>query len=214
MSAVPGIILDLIILVLLAATIFYSVRLAAGLKAFRESRSELSSLLEKLSVSIEQAEEAIAGLRVAARESGNELQETINQARSLSEELQFINEAGDNLAKRLEDLASRSGKSLAARENSHEEEETYFSDPGLERIFRKPEQEENPPVSEKKNIKSPVSPFTIRDRDFDRGEQPADIPPEEFGGTENDPGSDGLRTRAERDLYAALMQKRKKKAGR
>src|SRR3989339_1466896 len=215
MSIILSIALDLTIVVLLATMIFFSVKLSAGLKAFRESRGELSSLLGKLSVSIAQAEQAVSGMRNAAKESGNELQDVINKAISLSDELQFINEAGNNLAKRLENLADRGGKMARTPEiiQDEEEEESYFSNPDLERIFRKPEPSTKTKVKSQAKSNgedSPLSPFLIRDRDYERGEEPATIPAEEFAGA--DAGEEGLRTRAERDLYAAMMKKRNTKA--
>ncbi len=218
MTEIFAVFLDVAILVLLGATIFYSVRLSNGLKTFRDSRKELSSMLEKLSLSITRAEQAISGLGVTARESGRELQETINQARSLSEELQFINEAGDNLARRLENLAERGGSAKSPQNAAmHAEEEAYFSDPSLERIFRKPEAPKAVLKAGKerkeesaKAVSSPPNPFAIRDRDYDRGETPGEIPAEEFWPESGNDGQ-GLRTRAEKDLYAALMEKRRKK---
>ena len=43
----------------------------------------------------------------SARESGRDLQHTINEARALSDEMQLINEACNNLAERMERLAER-----------------------------------------------------------------------------------------------------------
>lgn len=210
MSEVLAVLLDVSVLVLLGVMIFYSVRLYSGLKVFRDSRSDLSRLISELTGSITQADQAISGLQAAAKASGRELQELINQSRAISEELQFINEAGDNLARRLEELAEKSGKRTVRRNDNNEnapgEEDAYFSDPELEKIFRRPGK-----AKSEANGDVPASPFAIRDRDFDLGEPAGEISADTFLGVDEDGEADALHTRAERDLYEAMLGKRKKK---
>ncbi len=104
--------LDGAILVLLMATVFFAARLSLHLKDFRESRHEFDRLINKLTVDITKAEQSIAGLREAARESGRDLQDTIKQARALADELQFMGESGNTVATRLE-KAVTGGRSAA-----------------------------------------------------------------------------------------------------
>jgi hypothetical protein len=218
MSIILELLLDGLMIVLLGAMIFYSIRLSMALKTFRESRNELAALLEDLSDNIVQAEQAIMGLRETANESGNELQEIINKGRALSEELQFINEAGDNLARRLENAVSHRGTSRQPPLEGAEKdgEEAYYSSPELEKIFRKPEKIAGHNSSSGKKDQGHVPGiFAIRDRDFDRGEKPASLTVEQFveesGGQEEK--TENFRTHAERNLYKALKQKRRKRAG-
>ncbi|NCC22509.1 MAG: hypothetical protein EOM26_08605 [Alphaproteobacteria bacterium] len=209
-----GLALDILIVALLAATIFYSIRLSANLKIFRESRGQIANLLEDLSNNIAHAEQAIAGLRETARDGGKELQDTIDKGRALSDELQLVTEAGDNLARRLEKLASQRGRSGGERSSERDEEEHIFADPGLEEIFRKPERpkakSEPAPSRPARGGAEPLG-FAIRDPDFDSGAEPEGMPFDEFlgAGPDEDPG---LATQAERDLYSALA--RKNKAGK
>lgn len=116
-----SLILNGLILVLLGATIYYAARLSLNLRDFRASRSDLDKLVRDLGTSVTRAEGAIAGLRETAREAGRDLQELVNEARTLSEELQLMGEAGNNLAGRLEKLAERNGRLAAGQADESSE---------------------------------------------------------------------------------------------
>lgn len=116
MSVTLPLILDGLILLLLGGTIFFAARLSVHLKTFRSNRTQLEKLVAELADQIAQADRAVAGMREAAREGGRDLQQRINEARALSEELQFMNETGNNLAGRLEKVATGS----AARVNPYD----------------------------------------------------------------------------------------------
>lgn len=213
-------ILDVTILLLLIASVVYSYRLSSSIKIFSESRKELTGTLEKMAFSIVDAEKAIERLRMTANESGKELQDTVNQARSLSEELQFINEAGDNLARRLEKLAEQGGKASKKSEKivaPHVEDSPRFSDPDLEQIFlghgrnKKETKQPDKKPKTKEQVATASSPFAIRDPDFDRGDDSSKVAYDEFSDEEMVGDGENLHTQAERDLYAALMQKRMKR---
>lgn len=106
-DGITKLILDGLVLVMLAVTVFYAGRLSLHLKTFRDSRKSLEGLLDRLSQNIDHAERAIAGMREVARESGQALHEKIKDAQALTDELQVMQEAGNNLAGRLEKLADR-----------------------------------------------------------------------------------------------------------
>lgn len=106
-EGITKLILDGLVLVMLAVTVFYAGRLSLHLKTFRDSRKSLEGLLDRLSQNIDHAERAIAGMREVARDSGAALHEKIKDAQVLADELQVMQEAGNNLAGRLEKLADR-----------------------------------------------------------------------------------------------------------
>ncbi len=106
-------VIDAVMIVLLLATVLFAARLALHLKKFNAGRKDLDRLVRDLGSQIEKAEKAIGGLRATARESGRDLQTLINQAIAISEELQLMEEAGDNMASRLEKLAEKNGKIAA-----------------------------------------------------------------------------------------------------
>lgn len=180
-----GFILDGVILVLLGAVIFFAARLSLSLRAFRENRAEMRTLVESLSRAILQADGAIKGLREAARDSGRDLQGAIAEARSIQDELRIMIESGDSLARRIESAVDRN-RPAPYRDSAPE--------PSRARALPA-----NP---------APTSPesgggFLIRDRDYDRGETPSgpDMAQETLL-----PDEERFASRAERELYEALRR--------
>ncbi|MGE4312956.1 MAG: DUF6468 domain-containing protein [Pseudobdellovibrionaceae bacterium] len=106
-----GFIMDVVILVTLAATIFYAMRLSGQLKILKDSKSQLELLVSNLAINITRAQEAIQEMHDVANEASDTLQGAIKQARGMSDELELITEAGENLADRLE--AAATGKRVA-----------------------------------------------------------------------------------------------------
>lgn len=202
--------LDIVILILLGITIFYAARLSVYLRAFRDGRSDLEKLIRNLSQNIDKAEEAIAGLKNATNSAGKDLQETINESKFLSDELRFMNEAGDNLASRLEKLAERNSELVELIEESggigasvpySEKPKAVRKEP---EVFRD-EAEEDFPAG-----------FAIQDRDYMEDEGFYEEEDDDFFFAEEEVDvPEGLHSRAERDLYEALhrSQRPKKKAG-
>ncbi|HRQ62133.1 MAG TPA: DUF6468 domain-containing protein, partial [Alphaproteobacteria bacterium] len=175
MQAVLPLIMDVVVLVVLAVTIYYAVRLSAGLNAFRQYRHEFANVLAQLSRNIEQANSAILGLKEASRSSGEHLQELVDQARLLADELTLINQAGDSLAGRLEGLAEKSRK-VARGE-----------DPAEDDII--PAKKGRNGTKTKVKMGAEDKSFFIQDRDYDTDAMDeAGIP-------------DELQSQAERELY-------------
>ena len=89
-----GLLLDAAVALLLLATIFYCVLLNRRLTALRASYDDLQRLFSGFSRSIERAEAGITGLKIAAQEVGGDLQERIDKARALADELAFLTDRG------------------------------------------------------------------------------------------------------------------------
>lgn len=176
-------ILDGLVIILLAGTIFYAGKLSTGIRMFRADREALEKLIADLAVHIEKAERAIVGLRETARESGRNLQALVNEAQAIGEELQIMSESGNSLAARLEKAAEGSAR-------PHRREQIFDA----ESLPRKG-----------------VAGFAIHDPDFDaesmdeQGMMPGDY--EE----ENEEGA--FASRAEQELYEALLKRGKTRAG-
>lgn len=102
-----AVLIDIVVLLFLGATIFYAWRLSSYMKIFRDSRRDMESLLVKLDQDITRAEKSVLGMRNAAESAALKLNETIKESKFLADELKFMNEAGDNLATRLEKIAGR-----------------------------------------------------------------------------------------------------------
>lgn len=212
-----GLILDIVIIALLGATIFYAIRLSRHLDVFRSNRSDMERLIRELSMQITRAQEGVSSLDEAAKESGDELRGLVNKARTLSEELTLINEAGNSLAERLETLATRNrmiadelgssalnmvvpGAGVSGRTKPSSPvlaAERRPSAPLVERRTSSSSLEE-PSLQEEAPSRSPF--FAIRDPDFSERTEAAD----------DGDGTDDFSSQAERDLAAALRRRKPK----
>lgn len=175
-----GLFLDVVVIVLLGATIFYAMRLTRYLEQFRSNRADMERLIRDLSMQITRAQEGIGTLDQLAKESSDELRALLNKGRALSDELQLITEAGDSLATRLEQLSVR------ARTGEDPYESPSRDAPLFAAPARPSPSASAPPSSTSASI------FTIRDPDF-----------------EHDDSDDDLGSQAEKDLARALRKRNK-----
>lgn len=187
--------MDISILVLLAATVFLAFRLTMSLKNFKESRTEMEGLVNRLTANIDKAERAIGGMQNAARTAGKELDEIISEAKALSDELKFMSQSGDNLANRLEKLADRNRELVEKIEAGGGVSRASSSQPSS-RIG-----------SEELNLKEVLGGggFTIKDREFQELDDDAELEAE-FAAQEQG----GFQSQAERELYEALQNPNRK----
>ncbi len=109
--AILNLVLDIAVLLALGGTVFYAVKLSRHIQVFRDSRRDMDKLLKDLSGNIDEAIRAIEGLKVAGNKSGKDLQKIINDSRAMADELQIMNEMGDKLAARLENLTGKANRS-------------------------------------------------------------------------------------------------------
>lgn len=187
-STILSLILDLSILACLGGTIFYAFRLTNALSNFRDHRKDLQGLITDLTENVDRAVQATEILKATSMNAGQDLQGTINEAKALSSELQEINEVGNNLAKRLEGLADNRAESRGARSGGAE----------LESLFS--------PNDEVDSDDSFDATFAIQDRDFGDEELEDNV----WGDEPDIQGdADHLQSKAEKELYAALKNKKK-----
>lgn len=102
-----GLILDCLIIVLLAATIFYAAILNRRLSQLRSKRGELEGAVRAFAEGAAKADTAIRGLKETTRDAGRALQSEIDRAKALRDELSFLVDAGNALAVRLENAADK-----------------------------------------------------------------------------------------------------------
>lgn len=107
-----GLAADAVVAVLLVATIAYAVVLNRKLAALRGTKAELETVASRLIESTEKAEGGIESLKDHALDSGETLQQKVDSAQGLVDDLQFLIEKGNGLAGRLDDLVG------AARANA------------------------------------------------------------------------------------------------
>lgn len=79
------IILDLLVSVLLVATIGYAVMLNQRLTQLRKNRDDLAKIIVSFNEATVRAESSIPKLRKAAEDAGQSLQERVEKAQSLRE---------------------------------------------------------------------------------------------------------------------------------
>lgn len=198
-----SVILDGIMICLLAGTIFYAARLSIHIRAFRDNRKELESLIGDLTSNIEKAGDAVDGLRESARQSGRDLQALINEARGLSEELQIMSESGNSLASRLERLAEKNTRPAAPHKPLPDFPPS---------VPPRPVRAAPPPSSGKA---PPLRGFAIRDPEFEKDEAGEGM--NEAGLMAGDEAEDAipatLVSRAEKELYEALRRKKTEAGG-
>jgi hypothetical protein len=94
--------LDILLMVLLAATLFHAVRLERALGVLKRDRGALEDLVEGFNSSTRAAEQSIARLHAAADGAGRHIAKQIELGQALREDLRFLGERGEQIADRLE----------------------------------------------------------------------------------------------------------------
>ncbi len=187
---------DILIMVLLIATIVYAARLSNYLKNFKNSRADLQGIVTDLSNHITKAENAIKTLNDTVEISGEDLQARMKKANAMFDELDIVVQTGDNLANRLEELAVRNRKIVAGGDGDLLDLARATSDSNYDERVKKVVKT----INEKDDLPSSV--FSIRDREVESGNI-----------TDNDGftlDDNDMLSEAERDLYEALKTKRTK----
>ena len=95
-------ILDGLVVVMLAATIFYAAALSRRLNKLRDNRREMETAVRRFAEASVKADASVKGLKRTADESGTSLQKLIDRSQALRDELAFLVEAAEAVADRLE----------------------------------------------------------------------------------------------------------------
>ncbi len=105
--------LNVILIGLLAMTLFHALRLERALGLLKRDRGALEQLIEGFNDSTRQAEQSIERLRQTADGAGRSIAKQIEVASSLRDDLMFLSERSDRLAERLDSLV-RAARPMAA----------------------------------------------------------------------------------------------------
>ncbi len=97
-----SLLIDAIIAVLLVATIIYAAVLNRKLGVLRGAKSEMEALISSFSEATERAGSGVEALKQEAGRSGEALQNKVEAARGLIDDLGFLIETGTRLAERLD----------------------------------------------------------------------------------------------------------------
>ncbi|MDB5400814.1 MAG: hypothetical protein JWQ55_2832, partial [Rhodopila sp.] len=96
--------LEIVLVVLLGATLFQAVKLERALGVLKRDRASLESLVVHFNTSTHQAENGIERLRAAADGAGRQIESQLTQSVTLKDDLAYLTERGEQLADRLDVL--------------------------------------------------------------------------------------------------------------
>ena len=106
-------ILDLCIIAALAVAVRYALRLEKQLRLLRESREEMARYTADFARNVDRAETGIKSLKLMARTSGDDLEQLVERAQALRDELQFVVDHANSIA----DKITRLGGQLAQQQS-------------------------------------------------------------------------------------------------
>ena len=178
--------LEIALVVLLAATLVHAMRLERALGVLKRDRAALEELVASFNGSTRAAEHGIERLHAAAEGAGRQMQRQVEVAAGLKDDLLFLIERGERIADRL-DLLVRAARPLG--QDLPPEPSPRFS----ERLH----QAERPQAERSQAERAPAE------------RAPAERAPAERAPAEDtDPSGPRLRSQAERDLLRALRSAR------
>jgi len=207
--------MDIIVLVVLAAAIFFCLRLTSALRVFSNQRNEFKLLITELNKNIGRAEHAISKIKSLTVEANSESQKKTESIERMIADLEVMSLSADKVANRLEDLLDKSKASLppASKKKIRDlaEENIVPYSPSLyqtlERTNHAMSRDDGFPEDDDEMS------FRIQDREsgfdphaFDFLEDEDDR--EDFAGDDG-PSMPALSSKAEQDLYQALQKNKK-----
>lgn len=95
---------EIVLIVLLAATLFHALRLERALGVLKRDRVALQELVNGFNASTRQAEQGIERLRAAADGAGRQVARQVETATALRDDLTYLAQRGEQLADRLDGL--------------------------------------------------------------------------------------------------------------
>lgn len=107
MTAMLSIALELLLSVLLAATLVYCIVLERRLSSVRKGQDGLKKMIGELNTAIAGAGASLRALKMAAAESADLLDDRLKRARALSDELSLITNSGERIAQRFDRAVER-----------------------------------------------------------------------------------------------------------
>lgn len=101
-GAIATMVINALIIVLLAVTIGYCWLLNRRIKILQDSRGEMAQLLKHFDESTTKASESIIALQTASKKIGETIQQRMDKANYLIDDLTFMIEKGNKLANQME----------------------------------------------------------------------------------------------------------------
>jgi hypothetical protein len=94
--------LQLSLIVLLIATLFYTIRLERAISILKRDKIRLEHLSANFTASTQQAEAGLLRLRTAADGTGRQIAQQIDSARTVQRDLEFLISRGERMADRID----------------------------------------------------------------------------------------------------------------
>jgi hypothetical protein len=192
MGGTVSLIIDILMVGLMAVTIFHCIRLSRRLAALREGRAEMDATIKQFFEASAKADLAIKSFQRNASDTAQKLDGEVTKTKLLIDELKIMIETGNNLALRLEG-AVEGGRGAEMSHRTVAPHLPVVSPPGKLQTNDK----EQPVGSQI------ASPATVRN---ETGKAVDVMPPEE-GERGGGRRADG-RTKAEQELLKALQNMR------
>lgn len=111
--------LEIVLILLLTATLFHAFRLERALGILKRDRAVLEELVSTFNTSTRLAEQGIESLRTTADGAGRLLSQQIKSGTVMKDDLMFLAERGDKLADRLEKLVKGKRAVVEDSETDH-----------------------------------------------------------------------------------------------
>jgi hypothetical protein len=128
-TALLGIAFDIILLILMLVTIVFAGRLSLSLQRFKKNRDIMDRMISDLNQNLKETDQVVEKMQINARQVGQNLQDTIDRAERLADELSLMTEAGNNLANRLDLLVDRTKPLTQAQNQAYDEMSQSQSSP-------------------------------------------------------------------------------------
>lgn len=110
-----SLIVDIVIIVLLLATIISAYILNQKIKAVRSARNDMEKLFEDFKAISQKLETDLSVVKNTAKDAGEDLDLKISKSKKLVDDLKYINETAEARAGKLELLLAQSARLLKAR---------------------------------------------------------------------------------------------------
>ncbi|MGB4101796.1 MAG: DUF6468 domain-containing protein [Alphaproteobacteria bacterium] len=94
-------ILDMVIIGLLGAAIYYGVRLERQLATLRSSHTDMQRYTQDFARDVSRAESGIKNLKQVARDAGDDMEKLLEQCRVMGDELRFVIDRADHMAAKI-----------------------------------------------------------------------------------------------------------------
>jgi hypothetical protein len=104
--------LELLLSILLAATLVYCIVLERRLASVRKGQDGLKRMIGDLNGAIANAGASLRALKMAAGEAAETLDERLKRARALSDELSLLTNSGERIAQRFDRAAPQASSPL------------------------------------------------------------------------------------------------------